>query len=137
MRSASSPMFRHVLICVDVHTDVSIYIHTNMFIHVCAYIYIYIHVWSCEGHCHPDVSRVMSFCAAALARRSGQRPQGILHRWRADIGVALAVRRARMAKRCLPQMSARERWVLNRGASDDPAKSPQADDGLAEYFNGQ
>eukprot|EP00973_Karenia_brevis_P014472 1972038-Karenia_brevis.AAC.1 len=54
-------------------------------------------VWSAEGRAHPDVGRVMAYCAGALARRT-QTPQNlILKRWKADIGVALAARRARMA----------------------------------------
>ena len=55
-------------------------------------------VWSCEGRAHPDVERVMAFCAKALARRASTNPRDVLRRWRADIGVALAARRARMAR---------------------------------------
>ena len=64
-------------------------------------------VWSCEGRAHPDVARVMNFCANKLAQRNGVPAKPLLQRWRADIGVALAVRRARMARRCLPPRAAR------------------------------
>ena len=65
-------------------------------------------VWSSEGRAHPDVDRVMAYCAAAVARRHGAKRADILRRWKTDIGVALAVRRARMAQRCLPAWSAHE-----------------------------
>jgi hypothetical protein len=49
-------------------------------------------VWSSEGRAHPDVVRVMSYCAAALARRKGVSSKEVLRRWKADVGVALAAR---------------------------------------------
>ena len=76
-------------------------------------------VWSCEGPAHPDVARVMAFAAKALAQRSGRQPQAILQRWRADVGVALAIRRARMALTCLPPMSTRGAWVVHGEAADE------------------
>ena len=69
-------------------------------------------VWSSEGRAHPDVARVMSYCAGALARRNGASREDVLKRWRADIGVALAVRRARMARRCMPPIDARSTFVV-------------------------
>ena len=61
----------------------------------------------------------MAFAAKALAQRSGRQPQAILQRWRADVGVALAIRRARMASTCLPPMSTRGAWVVHGEAADE------------------
>ena len=70
-------------------------------------------VWSSEGRAHPEVERVMSFCAVSLARRSGSKVADVLRRWRTDVGVILAARRARMARRCLPRWSAQEAYVAH------------------------
>ena len=70
-------------------------------------------VWSNEGRSHPDVARVMDFAAKAIARRTNTQPSTVLRRWKADVGVALAVRRARMARKCLPRMTARGGFVCH------------------------
>eukprot|EP00974_Lingulodinium_polyedra_P114439 11080839-Lingulodinium_polyedra.AAC.1 len=61
----------------------------------------------------------MSFCASSIARKSGACPRSVLRRWRADIGVALATRRARMARRCLPPRAARASWVVHGEIGDE------------------
>ena len=93
-------------------------------------------VWSCEGRSHPDVARVMAYSAAALARRKSCSAQDVLKRWRADIGAALAIRRARMARRCLPLLSARAGFVIF-GELDAGAGGRQAAEGtLGAYAEG-
>jgi len=93
-------------------------------------------VWSCEGRSHPDVSRVMTFCSAALARRSGCSAKLLLKRWRADIGVALAARRSRMARRCLPLATARSNYVLYGELGDGAGGQQAAEGGVGSYLQG-
>lgn len=90
-------------------------------------------VRSTEGRAHPDVARVMSFCAKALAQRKGVSAGGVLQRWRADVGVALAVRRARMARRCLPPSSARSGYVTDGVLGDDEGGRVAAEGILGAY----
>lgn len=93
-------------------------------------------VWSCEGRAHPDVARVMNFCANKLAQRNGVSAKSLLQRWRADIGVALAVRRARMARRCLPPRAARAAWILHGDVGDDIGGVEAASGALGIYTAG-
>ena len=83
-------------------------------------------VWSHEGRAHPDVERVMKHVATTAARRCGGTAAAILRRWKADIGVALATRRARMAKRCLPRTTRRGDFVLHGEFDPDPAATGEA-----------
>ena len=53
--------------------------------------------------------------ATALARKTGAKKGDVLRRWRADVGVVLAARRARMARRCMPTVSARAEYVVHGG----------------------
>ena len=92
-------------------------------------------VWSCEGRAHPDVERVMAFCAKALARRASTSPRDVLRRWRADIG-ALAARRARMARRCLPAHAARASWVVHGLVGDEAGGQRAALGALGDYLAG-
>jgi len=70
-------------------------------------------VWPSEGRAHPDVERGMAYTAAEVARRSGARSTDVLRRRKTDMGVALATRHARMARRCLPVWSARQSFVVH------------------------
>lgn len=83
-------------------------------------------VWSSEDRCHPDVDRVMDFVAALLARRTGVHKADGLGRWRTDVGVALAARRARMAQRCLPQQTARHQFVCHGALGSHEAEETAA-----------
>ena len=76
-------------------------------------------VWSNEGRSHPDVQRIMAFTSRAIACKTGRPATCILQRWRADVGVLLAVRRARMARAC-PRVTHRE-WYIMGGALDEEA----------------
>ena len=93
-------------------------------------------VWSTEGRAHPDVERVMAYCAAALARRKGTTPKDVLRRWKADVGVALAVRRARMAHRCLPPFTARAGDVVHGVFGDEDGGRAAAEGALGTYVAG-
>ena len=91
-------------------------------------------VWSSEGRCHPDVDRVMAFVATLLARRAGSQKADVLRRWRADIGVVLAARRAKTALRCLPRQTARHDFVYHGSlATDDPETVAAAAGAVGEY----
>ena len=93
-------------------------------------------VWSNEGRCHPDVDKVIAYCSSVISRHSGAPVQTIARRWRADIGVILAVRRARMAKRCMPPLPARAGWIAFGEAGEMEGGRQQADGELGDYLAG-
>ena len=78
----------------------------------------------------------MRCCSPVAARRTGTDAKAFLRRWRTDIGVVLAVRRARMARRCLPRPGAREHYILHGGADDSAEGWRRAAGGLAAYMAG-
>ena len=90
-------------------------------------------VWSNEGRSHPDVECVMAYAAATLARRSGVEAKAVLRRWRADVGVVLAVRHARMARRCFPPPSSRQEFIQRGEVGDGDGGRQQAEGGLSTY----
>ena len=61
-------------------------------------------VWSADGRPHPAVVRTLKFAADLAARRhgGGQATEGLLKRWRHEIGVAIMRRRAAMVRAVLP-----------------------------------
>ena len=91
-------------------------------------------IWSHEGRCHPDVTRVMAFASEAIARRSGQRSKTILRRWQADIGVLLAIRRARMARSLIPRPTQRAWYV--QGGVVDATEARSAEGPMGAYIDG-
>jgi hypothetical protein len=93
-------------------------------------------VWSHEGRSHVSVQHVMKFCAGQIARRHSCQANDILKRWKGDLGVALAVRRARMAARCLPRASARDQYVVGGAVGDDAEGHMAAGGSLAQYAAG-
>ena len=93
-------------------------------------------VWSCEGRSHPDTDRVLTYASAAIARRVGGRMGDVLRRWRTDLGVVLAARRARMARACLPAVGARGRYVCWGLADEDAALRREMEGGLGAYLAG-
>ena len=92
-------------------------------------------VWSCEGRAHPDVERMMSFCAKAVALRANTGPRDLLRRWQADVGVALAARRAQVARQCLPPLEARAAWVVH-GLADEDADAGLGVSSLERFVDG-
>ena len=78
----------------------------------------------------------MAYCAKALARRAGTTPRAVLRRWHADIGVALAARRARMARRCLPAHDARASWVVHGLVGEEAGGWRAALGALGDYLGG-
>ena len=93
-------------------------------------------VWSQEGRCHPDVERIMDYVARAIARRQATTQAAIARRWKADIGVALAARRARMARKCLPIATGREVYVLTGDMDHEPGGREAALGALGDYLDG-
>ena len=83
-------------------------------------------VWSHEGRAHPDVERIMVHVASTAARRTGGSAAAIIRRWKSDLGVALATRRARMAKRCLPKATWRSEYVVFGDVDPDPGPAGEA-----------
>ena len=53
-----------------------------------------------------------------------------------DVGVALAVRRARMAHRCLPPSTARAGYVVHGEVGDDEGGRLAAEGALGTYVTG-
>lgn len=67
---------------------------------------------------HMPTPRAMDYCSSLLARRAGGSKRDVLRRWKADVGTGLAIRRARMAQRCLPRADARTDFILHGTIED-------------------
>ena len=76
-------------------------------------------VWSAEGRPHPAVKRTLKFAASIAARRhgGGDATQGLLRRWRHEIGVAIMRRRAAMVRAVLPRPKAKDLWMVSGAAA--------------------
>ena len=85
----------------------------------------------------PDTERVMDYCSSLLARRAGGSKRDVLRRWKADVGAALAIRRARMAQRCLPRADARTDFILHGTVEDGRAGWRAAGGHLGVYAGGE
>ena len=68
-------------------------------------------VWSSEGRPHHN-TRMKQVCSN-IARKDGTNNQDIERRWQCEVALTLALRRARMARRTLPQRDARARFVVD------------------------
>eukprot|EP00973_Karenia_brevis_P001026 140867-Karenia_brevis.AAC.1 len=58
-------------------------------------------VFSTEGRMHPVTERIIGYCSARIAARDGTSANRIKKRWHAELGVTLAMRRAKMARQYL------------------------------------
>ena len=77
-------------------------------------------VWTADGRPHPAATRTLRF-AADLAARKGNgttRAKMIAERWKHEISVAIARRRAAMARAVLPRLGKSQKWLL-AGQSDE------------------
>ena len=80
--------------------------------------------WSHEGRAHSGVARVQKYASQLMARRPGAGPwKSILRRWQADVGVALADRRARAAQACLPRPDPRHLYAMRGEARTEVAEA--------------
>eukprot|EP00973_Karenia_brevis_P041203 5699537-Karenia_brevis.AAC.1 len=57
----------------------------------------------------------MAYCSNLISRRVGGNSGAILRLWQREIGVLLAMRRARMAKKCMPRMDS-DAWFAVHGS---------------------
>ena len=60
----------------------------------------------------------------------------ILRRWKGDVGVALAVRRARMAQHCLPVTTAGAGYVVYGEVGDEEGGREAAEGAVGAYIAG-
>jgi hypothetical protein len=72
-------------------------------------------IWTADGRPHPAVTRTLRFAAERAARKSpsDEQPKAIVARWSHEISLALARRRAAMARAVLPRHGKRSRWILS------------------------
>lgn len=94
-------------------------------------------VWFSEGRAHPDVERVMAYIAAEVARRTAASAPVVLRRWKNDVSVVLATRRARMARKCLPSWNARHSYVLHGIIGEDEGGLEAAGGVAGAYVSGK
>ena len=101
--------------------------------------------------CHPAATRTLRY-AADLAARKGNgagKAKAIAGRWKHEIAVAIARRRAAMARAVLPRMSQSQKWLLAGRCEEMPTDADRlpplsADDdplhagssGAADYDDG-
>jgi len=78
-------------------------------------------IWSADGRPHPAVTRTLKFAVSIAARRQGggEAMPGMMARWRHEIGVAIARRRAAMMRSVLPKPNAKELWMMTGVPGDD------------------
>ena len=94
-------------------------------------------VWTADGRAHPTVTRTLQYAADIAACRNGLQmsAKALQHRWKHEIQIAL-LRRAVMTRADLPDISARERWLL-AGLTDTAAshwvRTPPLDGGDDEH----
>ena len=79
-------------------------------------------VWTADGRPHLAVTRSLRFAVERVAQKgSGTAScKEILGRWQHEIAVAIARRRAAMARAVLPQRSAHEQWLVSGRVEDGP-----------------
>ena len=76
-------------------------------------------VFSHEGRMHHHTARVLHYVSGRVAQKYGVATKQVEERWRREIGTALAIRRARMFRRCLPRLNARDWFVVHGDGGDD------------------
>eukprot|EP00973_Karenia_brevis_P006167 840150-Karenia_brevis.AAC.1 len=68
-------------------------------------------VWSAEGRAHVNRVRMMTYAAQLIARKTNSDQKQVLRRWQLEVAVLLAMRRARLARRCMPTEDGRSRLI--------------------------
>ena len=71
-------------------------------------------VWTADGRPRPAVTRTLQYAADIASCRNGQHmsSQALQRRWKHEIQIALLRRRAAVTRAAVPNISARERWLL-------------------------
>ena len=90
-------------------------------------------VWSHEGRPHPRTESTLLHICKEVARRRGGSGKLIFKRLQDEVGITLAIRRARMAMRCLPPLSARA-WHVRYGRRPHDAPEPQEEPDNSQAF---
>jgi hypothetical protein len=96
-------------------------------------------VWTADGRPHPAVTRTLRFAAERAARKGNGTVQAksIIGRWKHEIAVAIARRRAAMARAVMPRSSAQERWLLlglvDNAPSSEQRRPPLEEDAEDEH----
>ena len=99
-------------------------------------------VWTADGRPHPAATRTLRY-AAELAARKGNgagKAKHIVGRWKHEIAVAIARRRAAMARAVQPKMSQSQKWLLAGRCEEMPTDADRlpslsADDDPQGYPN--
>ena len=90
-------------------------------------------IWTADGRPHPAATRTLRFAAERTARKGNGlfSAAALLQRWKHEIAVELARRRAAMARSVMPRAGARQLWLLS-GHTDDALHSDERRDLLAD-----
>jgi len=78
-------------------------------------------VWSQEGRPHAQTEVTLRGLAKAIAQKRGGSSTTALRRIKAEISVAVALRRSRCIQRCLPPLT-RDQWFAWFGTRDEEAQ---------------
>jgi hypothetical protein len=77
-------------------------------------------IWSADGRPHPAVTRTLKYAADIAARkRGGVTVPALLARWKHEITVAFVRRRAAMIRAVLPQIGAKQLWMMTGVCDED------------------
>ena len=84
-------------------------------------------VWTADGRPHAAVTRTLRFAAEQAASRGDRHAdaKSLLARWRHEIQIAIARRRAAMMRAVLPRLGDRGRWLLTGQSDLLPSSSPR------------
>ena len=82
-------------------------------------------IWTADGRPHPAATRTLRFAAERAARRdvNGRPAKEMMGRWKHEVAIAIARRRAGMARAVMPRKTARQRWLLNGMADQAPTSN--------------
>ena len=72
-------------------------------------------VWTANGRPHPAVTRTVQYAPDIVACRNGHKmsAKAFQHGWTNEVPIALLRRRAAMTRAVLPNVSARDQWLLS------------------------
>ena len=76
-------------------------------------------IWSHWGRPHHNTVMMMQHISSVIARRTGVQSKTVASRWAIEMGATLALRRARMARRILPETGVRGKFCVTGELPDN------------------
>ena len=84
-------------------------------------------VWTADGRPHPAATRTLCYAAGQAAQRGGEGGSAqLLRRWKYEVQINIMRRRAAMSRAVLPEMSARDAWLLRGHTEGSPTEGRRA-----------